>query len=43
MFLSQVEHLIEDRKERDVERAERLRRLQPKTPPPSDDEDQAGA
>ena len=39
----QVEHVIDDNKMKSAERAERLKRLQPRTPPPSDDEDQAGA
>jgi hypothetical protein len=39
----QVEHVIDDNKIKSAERAERLKRLQPRTPPPSDDEDQAGA
>jgi hypothetical protein len=41
--VTQVEHVIDDNKMKSAERAERLKRLQPRTPPPSDDEDQAGA
>lgn len=41
--VTQVEHVIDDNKVKSAERAERLKRLQPRTPLPSDDEDQAGA